>query len=247
MQCDDARRLLPFVRPGTGELDESERTALDTHLSGCPECSQHYRTESEAETAIGRAVRDVLVPADLRHRLERTLDAARYAWWRFRLLGAAAVIFTTLLVAGATNRMTRPTLDAYAIAEATYEQMGHWRTADDARLVADDWLRQQDQRLSAPPDFDYTKLAFVGRTDFGGLMSVPTLTLVRGDFTARVHFVRAAAFKGLGDVAEQPIDRGQCTVSVRRYDELPGWLVIVVTGGGPVDWFLRKIDPAAPA
>jgi hypothetical protein len=247
MHCDDIRRLLPFARPGPGELDGADRAALDAHLADCPDCGPLARAEANADAAIGLAVRDVPVPAAFRGRLDRALDAARYAWWRLRLLGAGAACVAALLAAGAAYRLTRPTLDAYAVAQATYEQMGHWRTAEDARQTADDWLRGQDRRLAAPADFDYRNLAFVGRADFGGLTGVPTLTLVRGDATARVHFVRAAAFRGLGGADEQPVESGNCTVAVRRYEELPGWLVIVVTGGKSVDWFLRKIDPAAPA
>lgn len=238
---------MPFARAGAAELDDDVRAALEGHVAACADCGPFARAEADADATIGRAVRSVPVPTDLRARIDRTLEAARYSWWRVRILGAAAACVAVTLVTAAAIRLTRPVLDAYAIAEATYEQTGHWRTADDARWIADDWLRRQDRRLSAPPDFDYTNLAFAGRSDFGGLTSVPTLTLVRGDATARVHFVRETAFRALGEVAEQPVDRGRCTVSVRRYEELPGWLVIVVTGGRPVDWFLRKIDPAAPA
>ena len=44
-----------------------------------------------------------------------------------------------------------------------------------------------------------------------------------------------------------PVEDGGCTVAVRRYNELPGWLVIVVTGGGPVELFLRTPPAAVPA
>ncbi len=247
MHCDDARRLLPFVRPGPAELDAADRVALDAHLAECPDCGALFRATADVDAVLSRAMRDVPVPSDLRRRLAHTLDAARYAWWRTRLLQTATACVVALLVAGATYRLTRPKLDAYRIADETYELMGHWRTSEDARQAADTWLRGLDRRLSAPADFDYRMLAFAGRTDFGGLTGVPTLTLVRGEATARVHFVRAAAFRDLGDAADQPVERGRCTVAVRRYEELPGWLVIVVTGGGPVDWFLRKIDPTAPA
>jgi hypothetical protein len=89
-------------------------------------------------------------------------------------------------------------------------------------------------------------VAFLERSNFEGLPSVPTLVFTRGTATARIYVVRASAFKNL-DALEQPVEEGGCTVAVRRYAELPGWAFIVVTSGGPIEFFLRPNVSPQPA
>ena len=122
MDCDRARQLLPFDRPGAPELDAGDRAALHGHLADCPECAPAHRAALREDERLARAMRAVAVPAAVRPRLEARLLAARRAWWR--QVGVAAAVGWTLF--------GRPAFDPYALAQAAYEQNGGWRSGDEA-------------------------------------------------------------------------------------------------------------------
>jgi hypothetical protein len=248
MDCNVARQLLEFARPGAAELDADDAAALERHLAACPECGPPARSERAFHAALARAMHGVAPPDGARLRLHTRLLAARMAWWRRTLLGALTAAVALLLAVSAGVYWGRPTLDPYAVIQKVYEQTGLWRTNDEAREVVTSWLRQLDERLQAPEDLNYKLLISLERSDFQGLRSVPTMVFVRGgDATMRVYVVRAHAFKNLRAFAEQPVEDGGCTVAVRRYPELRDWVFVVVTAGAPFDAFLRPTRPVPPA
>jgi hypothetical protein len=247
MDCNEVRRLLEFARPGVAELDGPDLAALESHLASCAECSAHSRSERRRDERIAQMLASVAMPADGPSRLLARLAAARRVWWRNRILAAAAVFIGLTLVATLTYQLFgRPNLDPFAVAQTAYEQAGQWRGAEEARNVADRWLKKVDGRLAAPAEWNYTTLAFLGRSEFEGVSAVPTLVFVRGDATARVYVVRASAFKNLA-AFDQPVEEGGCTVAVRRYADQPDWAFIVVTTGGPIERFLRAPLPQQSA
>jgi hypothetical protein len=244
MDCNLARRLLPYSHPG--DLDAPDRAALAHHLDACPACAAAGAADRAFDASLARAMRTVPIPDGLPVRLHGRLLAARMAFYRL-------VAVLGLLVAGVAfaawfgwSAWRRPAFDPWSLARQTYEMGGQSRSNDEARDLATAWLRQFDDRLQAPDDFNYKLLAFAERTDFQGLSGVPTLVFSRNDATMRLYVVREHAFKNLGDVRE-PAEDGGCTVECRRYDAQPGWVFILVTAGAAPDAFRPPQPVLAPA
>jgi hypothetical protein len=192
-------------------------------------------------------MQNVRIPADGRERTLARLTAARWAWWRNRALVASILAIGGLLGATVGFRyFGRPAFDPLTLAQAAYEQSGQGRLPDEARAIVEQWLRGIDRRLAAPAEWNYRLVAFLERTKFEGLSSVPTIVFTRGAATARIYVVRSAAFQNL-DAMDQPVEEGGCTVAVRHYAELPGWAFIDVTSGGPIEFFLRPNISQSPA
>jgi hypothetical protein len=247
MECNHARRLLEFSRPGISELDATDLIALETHLAECSACGPAYEAERRGDECLAMAMQAVPIAENGSSRLMAKLAAARRAWWRIRVLFVAALgVGITLLTSVAFNTFGRPTIDPVTITQAAYEQTGQGRTLDEARMMVDQWLRGIDRRLSAPLEWNYKLVAFLERSDFQGLSSVPTFVLINGPATARVYVVRASAYRNL-EALEQPVEAGGCSVGLRRYADLPGWVFIVITSGGPLDLFIRPTAPLPPA
>jgi hypothetical protein len=247
MDCNHARRLLDFARPGVSELDAADLIALETHLAECSECATTYRDARRGDERLAAAMQAVPMSRDGPLRLMAKLAAARRAWWRTRVLFAAALLLgLTVASTLAFNTFGRPTLDPVSITQVAYEQTGQGRTLDEARTIVDQWLRGIDRRLSAPLEWNYKLVAFLERSDLQGLSSVPTFVMISGSATARVYVVRANAYRNV-DAIEQPVEAGGCSVGIRRYADLPGWIFIIVTSGGSLDLFLRPTAPLQPA
>jgi hypothetical protein len=245
MDCSLARQLLEFARPG--ELEPADAGALERHLASCAECGTAARAGRAFDAALGLAMRDVRPPDGALPRLHTRLIAARMAWWRRTLLLTLTVVVAVTLAASVYRHVSRPALDPYAVIQKAYELTGLGRTNDEARDAATTWLRQFDGKLQAPDEFNYRLLAFPEQADFQGLRSVPTLVFFRGDAVMRVYAVRENAFKNLRALGEQPVEDGGCTVAVRRYPEMRGWVFVVVTAGAPPDAFRRQERPPVPA
>jgi hypothetical protein len=250
MDCNLARRLLPYDRPGGSDLEAADRAALGHHLESCPGCAAAGRAERAFDTALARSMRAVPVPDGFAVRLNSRLLAARFAFFRrIFLLGflVIAILGGSLL---AWSAWRKPELNAALLAQQTYELNGQSRTNDEARAAATDWLRQFDSRpffpptLVAPDDLNYKYLAFAQRSDFQGLSAVPTLVFARNDATMRVYVVREGVFRNLGEVRE---DAGGCTIEARRYESMKGWVFIVVTSGAPPEAFRQVDRPLDPA
>jgi hypothetical protein len=244
MDCNLARRLLPYDRPGGSDLDAADRSALAHHLESCPTCSAAGRAERAFDLALARSIQLVPIPDGFSGRLNVRLAAARFAFFRriILLIGLVAGLFAAAIWGWSTWH--RPELNAALLAQQSYELNGQSRTNDEARAAVTDWLRQTNSRLSAPEEFNYKLLAFAERSEFQGLTAVPTLIFARGDATMRVYIVREGAFRNLGDIRE---DAGGCTVETRRYESMPGWVFIVVTTGAPPEAFRQVVHPLDPA
>jgi hypothetical protein len=122
MTADDHRiwreRLGAYV---LGQLSDSERTATEAHLEGCPDCRAEADALSPMATMLERADPDQLShapapPPDLGDRIARRIAAERGATRRRRLrfgfgLGAAAAAATAavLLALSLTGSTPTPT------------------------------------------------------------------------------------------------------------------------------------------
>jgi hypothetical protein len=175
----------------------------------------------------------------------RLLAARRLFWYRFASR-AVVLVLAVLIACGGWAAWRRPVLDPTQLAHQTYEQSGTSRTNDDARATATAWLRQFDDRLQAPDEFNYRLLSFVQRSDLQGLAEVPTLVFARNEATLRLYAVHERSFKDLSGFREA-VEDGGCTVEARRYASMPGWVFITVTSGASPDDFRRPNRPLDPA
>src|SRR5262245_2648331 len=100
MDCNHARLLLTFARD-RADLDQSEAEGLEDHLSLCPDCANLAATEQRLDLALGRAMRDVPVPAGLKGRLLAAVARPAFSWRRRLIAGAA--IAAALLVSVALS------------------------------------------------------------------------------------------------------------------------------------------------
>src|SRR5262245_30471506 len=124
MDCDLARRLMPFARPGAAELDSADVAALNRHLAECSACSAAATADHAFDAAMARAIRSVSIPDHFPARLHTRLLAARMAVYRrWAIYG---MIVVCLIIAGWAGWTTwrRPTLDPANLANQAYEWSG---------------------------------------------------------------------------------------------------------------------------
>jgi hypothetical protein len=245
MDCDLARRLLPFSRGGA-DLDAADRAALGHHLAACPACAAAGAADRAFDAELGAAMRAVPVPDGLPVRLHNRLLAARWAYFSRVLVQALLAAAILVLASYEWLAWSRPVLDPQAVAQRAYQMSGLSRANEDVQGGTTDWLRQFSARLEAPDDYNYQLLSFTSQSEFQGLMRVPTLVFTSNGATMRVYVVRESEFKNLAAIRE-PVEEGGCTVDARRYASQPGWVFIVVTSGASPDAFRKPNRPLDPA
>src|SRR5262245_12515757 len=98
VDCELARQLLIFARPGSTELDAGEVAALEAHLADCADCRVRNRNERDWDDRVARAMGVVTIPNDGRTRLDERLGQERRDWHR-RL--CTALVICGLVVSGA--------------------------------------------------------------------------------------------------------------------------------------------------
>jgi hypothetical protein len=244
MDCNLARSLLPFARRGGIDLDPLDVAALEQHVEGCPSCAAARAAGNSFDSVIARAMREVPVPSYLPGKLSAGLRAERWLYYRRLAIGGALAAILVVAAGWAFTEWRRPVLDAGQLAKQSYELCGQARTDEEARSAATEWLRQIDDRLQAPAEFNYKLLTFADRSALQSLTRVPTLVFARGDATMRVYVVHERTIQNSGEFREEV---GGCTVETRRYDNLPGWIFILVTSGASPDAFRQPVRPLDPA
>ncbi|HZV03810.1 MAG TPA: hypothetical protein VE999_01855 [Gemmataceae bacterium] len=198
MDCKTARLLLDFARPQARELEAEEAEALESHLDHCPDCHSQARSERVFDERLGKAMRQVEVPAGLRDQLLARLESARGDWYRQRFAHAAR------LCAAAALLLVVGWFGLYWVRE-------HWVTPIDTQRVAnaiandatEDPKARTERQLKAlgtetllPIYFDYHLLAcppfLTELPGYPGRM-VPSLLFVRNSRVARVYLIRENA------------------------------------------------------
>jgi len=226
MDCRTARTLLDLARPSRAELDVGETEALDRHLNTCTDCDAMFRQEQTLDDHIGRAVRDVPVPADLRQRVLDRLAADHKTLWRQRALrvGTLAAAAAVLLVIGraAYVKFVEPPLWPW---DVEVERVDVWSQHPTPERV-EDWFRANHAiSLTAPRTFDgqvinYDLLAFYGLVKGQGGRTAPMLVFVNGSHRARVYLLPADTF----DLAKLPTGQVPSSMGLRidpRFPEQP--------------------------
>ncbi|HUG92083.1 MAG TPA: hypothetical protein VML55_14685 [Planctomycetaceae bacterium] len=78
MDCRTAREILDVLRPGSNDRAEPDVADAVAHLDECDECTLAFRWVQSFDRRIGRAMRDVPVPAGLKERLQDVLGIERH-------------------------------------------------------------------------------------------------------------------------------------------------------------------------
>ena len=76
MDCQSALEILEAARPDSGDRDAPELTVAAAHVETCSRCAELVNATRNLDRQIGRALRDVEVPAGLRQRLLTVTSAA---------------------------------------------------------------------------------------------------------------------------------------------------------------------------
>ena len=105
MDCKTARLLLELPAPATtASWTRRKPRALEDHLAGCDDCGPLSHGERRADEVLGRAMRQVDVPDQLRGRILARLEDRRgdrrRVWRRYGVRASAAAAALLLLVLG---------------------------------------------------------------------------------------------------------------------------------------------------
>lgn len=239
MDCDLARHLLAFQRPG--ELDAAAVSSLARHLADCPACAAVTRHEQAFDRAVGAAVHAVSVPTGGRGRAAARVAAVRGVQVRRQLLtgiGGAVSLVLAVGIGGGVFAVTRPGFDGYQAA------LGAEAEFENPHEAVRAWLAGQGLPDTLPADFDYGRHLEHGRMPVLG-KTVPAVTFVlpspdspRVDF-ARVYVVTPSQF--------QTADLRGANASVRYVTVLADpahphvkWVVLHTTP--TLEPFLRKVS-----
>ncbi|MDB5334745.1 MAG: hypothetical protein JWN70_364 [Planctomycetaceae bacterium] len=76
MKCDEIRAQLSLIRPDSSDADQGEFAPVLEHLQQCADCQAYWEIQQQTERELGRAIRNVSVPADFKARLMAQLTTA---------------------------------------------------------------------------------------------------------------------------------------------------------------------------
>ncbi len=196
MDCDLARTLLLFQRPG--ELLAEDAAGLAAHLAACPLCATRVAAARSFDRAVTAAVGDVPVPAHGRARVLAHVDVLgaaqlRRAAARWASL-AAAVVVAFGLAAGLAVPARPDVRDLNTVAEAASQAAGDPESATRAFLIA------QSVPGELPADFDWSLHVTHGVTPVLGRGAPAVTFTTRPDAngrteTATVYALSAARFR----------------------------------------------------
>jgi hypothetical protein len=227
MNCEFARLLLLFARPGATELDAPDIAALESHLAGCDACRNFSRQERAIDESIASAMQQVDVPRALSGELANRLVNRERAIWRLR---AAAGLVTAMVAVAAWAYWPGPRFDPDRVVASAYDQVGN-------REGVTEWLARQDPRFDFPPRFQARFLVSCERRNFHGV-NAPVLSFVRKDGLARVAVVNKRQLRGLAALPDGPVAQNSvCTLVIVRHPETPDVVYLVEVINGTVDAF----------
>jgi len=241
MDCKTARSLLDFVRPWFTDLSPEDVEALQEHLDECSDCGPAARWQRQADERLGRAMRSVRLPPDLRTQLLKTLAAKRAGWYRSlprRYPGMAAAIAATILVLLGLGvyRATKgkPVLDLDVVL-VDYIELDERRGGGPEQV--EQWFADRGFRTKVPPDFNYRLLASFAQESFQGQL-VPRLLFVRGQDQAYVYVLSASQFDLPRSLPQRPQGSGRYTVELKGHLDHPDIAFLILYTGDSLEAFL---------
>lgn len=245
MDCKTARLLLDFARPKASELEAEEAAALENHLDHCPDCHRQARGQRQLDACLGKAMRQVEVPAGLRDQLLARLESEHGDWYRQRFAhGArliAAVAAGLLLIWGlwywVQDRMPSP-VDPGQVAESV-----SFDAIKDPRTRTEEALKRLGVDTPLSPYLDYHFLAgppaWAELPGYPG-RKVPMLVFARNGQVARVYLIREkAVLPGTPDL----INNNTFKAELLRSNGEP-YRFLVIYDSVNLDW-LRPPTPSA--
>jgi hypothetical protein len=196
MDCKTARLLLYFARPRADELAAAELEGLDAHLVDCPTCGELASAERRVDHALGRAMRQVEVPDQLRARVLARLAADRADWYRrwaghaARAVAAAAAVLLVAWGGWQLRAQHRPQINV----EAALIDYGNQRLNN--REEAEAYFQRLGVRVSLPDALNYALLTHCGLRELPGHpgVAVPSLEFTQGANKADVFVVSGREF-----------------------------------------------------
>jgi hypothetical protein len=249
MDCKSARLLLEFARPGGGEVEAADAAALHQHLAECPECAALASDERRADEHLGRAVRDVPVPAGLRERVLKRLSVERDAWyrrWLVRWVAAAAVLLAAGWLGYHYWLGRRPALDGGIVHRHVNQR------AFSASEVERAFREELGVDMKAPPGFHYHLLRWYGIANVQGRQVPELLFLSPRDpdnnnqpTLAKVYVLSGRQFN-LEGTRSKGMAFGSGNYSVKLEDfGVPDYLYVVVYPGDSFNTFCPDPNPKA--
>lgn len=198
MDCKTARLLLDFVRPEACELEAEEAAELERHLDHCPDCHSQAHNERQLDDRLGKAMRQVEIPAGLREQVLTRLESARGDWNRERLAHAArlSAAAAALLLLGWTGwywvrELFTAAIDTQRVANAVSND-----ATEDPRTRTEQALKELGFQTRLSPHLDYSLLvcppAEAALPGYPGLR-VPMLVFARNGRVARVYLISEKA------------------------------------------------------
>jgi hypothetical protein len=244
MDCKTAQLLLEFARPRANELPADDAHALEDHLTQCPDCTALAQSERRLDEHLGRAMRAVEVPDQLRAHLMNRLDAERSdcykRWAGHGLRVAAAAAACLLIVAGGVygwsqyRYWNRPELDPGEVWKAVF---GKTVSPPDRAEVEKSFKDVGVQTVL--PELNYRYLTAHGIATFQGV-SVPQLVFNhdedQGHNHAVVYVISDRQFKLQNLPANYQSPGGyQYKVSI-LHREGSAYAFVIVHTGETYDW-----------
>jgi hypothetical protein len=236
MDCRLSHLMLAFRRH---ELAAADAVALDAHLSACPACSALARGDSLFDSAVGRAMAAVPVPAGLRDSLLKSARASGGAAWRRTVTawGGAALLLlvATAVGVGVYGHFTRTSFDTGSLVAR------HDRDSDLPGQATADWLRGEGLPETLPGQFDDRWVIFRGYEKLGG-RAVPVV-LFQNRFTGpdlcKVYVLREEQFR-FDPHSLDPFEGSQFKVETVRQGKL---VYVFVYTGPTLDPFRKRPTP----
>jgi PAS domain-containing protein len=245
MDCKTARLLLDFARPQAGELEAEEAAALESHLDHCPDCHSQARGERQFDASLGRAMRQVELPAGLREQLLARLEQQHSDWYRQRfartarrLVAAAALL---LLGWGACYWV----MD-WVVTSIEPGRVAEWaesENAEDPRTRTEAALKRMGVATRLP-DLDYHYVvcppSWAELPGYPG-QKMPMLLFERSGQVARVYLIRKKAIR-----PDTPDKAGGGTFKAELLppDGEP-YRFLVIHDGENIDWLQPPQPPQA--
>jgi len=239
MDCFNARMLMQLSGPALRELPRSERGPLDEHLASCSDCAGFAHNDRLVDQALGRAMRNVPIPAGLENRLRSSLKSRyrRAGLWTW--VSAAACLF--LAVGTATWWWNRSPQDI------RFEQFVS--VIDSQTAAQPDDVEQwfQDEAgiaMTAPRQFNYKNLESYGVVFFQG-QQVPRLVFFVGNEGGRPAALAHVYVLSWDQFHPPPFHDNRVPTITHTIetsvDENGKVTYLVVYTGSSLDPFLRRI------
>lgn len=220
MDCTSARFFLNLSR--AGELDETERRALDGHLEACPDCAQFAQAEGRFDEAVAAAMLQVPVPAGLKTRLLNKLAGQRHPRpWKW--VAAAAAIF---LAAGLGIYFVFPSPQEINFAELPVT----WEAT--LPLDVETWYQDMGIPIALPRQFNFQLLNKYDTAQIQG-RKVPHLVFFsrgEGDQRAAVAHVYILPTSHFKEPDSVPLVSSTHTFAVLNSDGGDFFFLILYTG-----------------